>query len=109
MTGPGGTVAWGDAPVSVVHAPTAGLDGSEGTTRWTALGGTGAGEVGIWEVDPGTVHDVETDEVFVVLSGRSTIRVEGWSDVEVVPGDVVRLRRGRRPRGSSTSGSARST
>ena len=80
--------------MSVVHAPTAGLAGSEGTTRWTALGGTGAGEVGIWEVDPGTVHDVETDEVFVVLSGRSTIRVEGWSDVEVVPGDVVRLRAG---------------
>jgi uncharacterized cupin superfamily protein len=80
--------------VSVVEGPAAVLDGSEGPTRWTELGVTGAGEVGIWEIDPGTVHDVEVDEVFVVLTGRCTIRVEGWPEVEVGPGDVVRLRAG---------------
>ena len=33
------------------------------------------------EMDEGMAHDVETDEVFVVLSGRATISVEGWPDV----------------------------
>jgi uncharacterized cupin superfamily protein len=80
--------------VSVLHAATAGLDESEGTTRWTALADTGAGEIGIWEIDPGTVRDVEVDEVFVVLSGRATIRVDGRPEVLVAPGDVVRLRAG---------------
>ena len=89
------TPPWGETPVSVVHAPDAGLaDDPDGTTRWVALEETGAGEVGIWEIDPGTATDVESDEVFVVLSGRATVSVGGWPDVTVGPGDVVRLRAG---------------
>ena len=84
----------GDAPVSVVHAPGAVLDPDDGGTRSLTLGTTGAGEVGLWEIDPGTVLVVEVDEVFVVLSGRATISVDGWPDVGVGPGDVVRLRAG---------------
>ena len=30
----------------------------------------------------------------MVLSGRATVSVEGWPDVAVGPGDVVRLRAG---------------
>ena len=64
------------------------------TTRTLTLGTTGPGEVGLWEIDPGTAHDVEVDEVFVVLTGRATVSVEGWPDVAMGPGDVVRLRAG---------------
>jgi len=86
---------WGEGPVSVVHAPDAALaDDPDGTTRWVPLEATGSGEVGIWEIDPGTATDVESDEVFVVLSGRATVSVDGWQDVTVGPGDVVRLQAG---------------
>ena len=87
--------AWGDGPVAFVHGPAVALDEyQDGTTRWVALDHTGPGELGVWEIDPGTAHDVEADEVFVVLSGRATIAVEGSPDVPVGPGDVVRLRAG---------------
>ena len=86
---------WPDASVAVVHAPATALDDDPGgTTRWVALDTTPMGEVGIWEIDPGTVHDVEVDEVFVVLTGRATVRVDGEPDATVGPGDVVRLRAG---------------
>ena len=86
---------WGRDPVAVVRGPSVVLDDDAGgTTRWVALEQTGTGEVGVWEIDPGTAHDVESDEVFVVLSGRATIVVEGSPDVLVGPGDVVRLRAG---------------
>ncbi|MGP3928366.1 hypothetical protein [Nonomuraea sp. KM88] len=32
---------------------------------------------GIWDITSGVVTDVETDKIFVVLSGRATIAVEG--------------------------------
>ena len=89
------TAVWADGPVGVVHGPGIELaDDPDGITRWVALGSTGPGQVGVWEIGPGTVRDVETDEVFVVLSGRATISVEGWPDVVVAAGDVVRLRAG---------------
>ncbi|GAA2908146.1 cupin domain-containing protein [Streptosporangium fragile] len=49
---------------------------------------------GIWEITPGTVTDVERDEVFVVLSGRATLEVEGGATVELVPGSVCLLAEG---------------
>ncbi|MBB6554689.1 cupin domain-containing protein [Nonomuraea rubra] len=49
---------------------------------------------GIWEITPGVVTDVERDELFVVLSGRATIAVEGGTTVEVGPGDVCLLAEG---------------
>jgi uncharacterized protein len=49
---------------------------------------------GIWEITPGVVTDVEADELFVVLSGRATIAVEGGTTIEVGPGDVALLAEG---------------
>ncbi|MEU6999029.1 cupin domain-containing protein [Nonomuraea sp. NPDC046570] len=51
---------------------------------------------GIWEITPGVVTDVESDEIFVVLSGRATVAVEGGTTVEVGPGDVCLLAEGAR-------------
>jgi uncharacterized cupin superfamily protein len=87
--------AWGHGPVPIVHGPSVALDDdADGTTRWVALGQTGTGEVGAWEIDLGTAHDIEVDEVFVVPSGRATVAVEGSPEVAMGPGDIVRLRAG---------------
>jgi uncharacterized cupin superfamily protein len=51
---------------------------------------------GVWEHTPGISTDVEVDEVFVVVSGRATIEVDGGPTLEVGPGDVGVLEAGAR-------------
>lgn len=53
-------------------------------------------ELGIWEITPGTVRDVEADEVFVVLEGEGTVRFDSGETVELRPGSLVRLAEGER-------------
>ncbi len=49
-------------------------------------------EVGVWEITPGVVRDVEEEEIFVVLKGRATIEfADGRPAIEVSAGSVVRL------------------
>ena len=55
--------------------------------------GTGL-EVGVWELTPGIVTDVEVEEVFVVLRGRAILRREDGSETELLPGSVGRLEDG---------------
>ena len=50
--------------------------------------------VGLWELTAGTVTDVETDEVFVVLSGRGTLTFPDGSAIALRPGAIVHLRAG---------------
>ncbi|MFD9357427.1 cupin domain-containing protein [Streptomyces sp. NPDC060031] len=49
---------------------------------------------GIWQITPGVVVDVEANELFVVVSGRATIAVEGGATLEVGPGSACVLREG---------------
>lgn len=49
---------------------------------------------GIWQITPGVVTDVEANELFVVVSGRATIEVEGGTTLEVGPGSACVLREG---------------
>jgi uncharacterized protein len=51
---------------------------------------------GVWEITRGVVRDVEADEVFVVISGRATVEVEGGPTLELEPGVVGVLRAGDR-------------
>ncbi|MBO9534375.1 MAG: cupin domain-containing protein [Solirubrobacteraceae bacterium] len=51
---------------------------------------------GIWEMTPGTATDVEEDELFVVLSGRATVEIEGGDTLDLGPGTMGVLRRGTR-------------
>jgi len=51
-------------------------------------------EIGVWEITPGIVTDVEVDEVFIVLSGHATLRREDGSESELVAGTVGRLEDG---------------
>ena len=53
------------------------------------------GEVGVWEMSPGAMRDVEGDEVFVVLSGRASVAfADGRETIELAAGSVVRLEEG---------------
>jgi uncharacterized protein len=43
---------------------------------------------GIWQITPGTSVQVATAGMFVVLSGRATIAVDGGPTFDIGPGDV---------------------
>ncbi len=58
------------------------------------LGEIASLEVGLWEHSIGTSTDTEADEVFVVLSGRATVLVEGGPTLELYPGVVSFLTQG---------------
>ncbi|MFG2519071.1 cupin domain-containing protein [Streptomyces sp. NPDC048527] len=51
---------------------------------------------GIWQITPGVVTDTEANELFVVVSGRATVEVEGGQTLDVGPGDAAVLREGDR-------------
>ena len=55
-------------------------------------------EVGVWEMTPGAMRDVEADEVFVVLAGTATVAFEepALPAIELRPGSLVRLTVGMR-------------
>ncbi|MFF7294148.1 cupin domain-containing protein [Microbacterium sp. NPDC008134] len=88
------------AGLALVHEPLPASDVVAGdpTTAVHPLSLIRGTEVGIWEMTPGTASDVETDEVFVVLSGRARIAFDdpALADLDVAPGSVVRLAEGQR-------------
>ncbi|MGH4027506.1 cupin domain-containing protein [Actinomycetota bacterium Odt1-20B] len=51
---------------------------------------------GIWQITPGVVTDTEANELFVVVSGRATVEVEGGTTLELRPGVAAVLREGDR-------------
>jgi uncharacterized cupin superfamily protein len=53
-------------------------------------------ERGVWQHTAGVSRDTESDEMFVVLTGRATIEVDGGPTLEVGPGDVGLLHAGDR-------------
>jgi uncharacterized cupin superfamily protein len=82
---------------SLVHAPLPAEQvrhGAPSTAVWEAPVADVA--CGLWEHTAGVSTDVEVHEVFVVLSGRARIEIEGQPDLEVGPGDVVELEEGAR-------------
>ena len=58
------------------------------------LGTTDALEVGVWEHPVGTSTDIETDEVFVVLSGSGRVVLADGRVLELSPGTVGVLEAG---------------
>jgi uncharacterized protein len=54
-------------------------------------------ELGVWEITPGVSVDVESDEWFVVVSGRATVAFDdGRPSMELAAASVVRLDAGDR-------------
>lgn len=67
-------------------------DPSTGIATLTQFGGL---EIGVWEMTPGSMTDVEAEEVFVVLCGSATVEfADGTSALRIGAGDVVRLAAG---------------
>ena len=94
-------------PNNVVHAGTHTLDheavpadqlvSGHPHTGIVELGKFGGLEVGIWEMTPGVMRDVESEEIFVVLAGSALIEFDdGTAPLTVRTGDVVRLAAGAR-------------
>ncbi|MGV8883560.1 MAG: cupin domain-containing protein [Rhodoglobus sp.] len=51
-------------------------------------------DMGIWELRGGACRDIEAEEMFVVLSGRALLTVNGRPPQEISPGDIVKLEAG---------------
>ena len=92
-------------PNTVVHAATVDLThrhvpvdpevGNGPKTGTQAIVDFDGLEVGIWEMTPGVMADVEVEELFIVLSGSATIEfADGSPALQIGPGDVVRLATG---------------
>ena len=54
--------------------------------------------IGVWEMTPGAMSDVEIDEVFVVVAGSATVEFvdPALPAVDLEPGSIVRLEAGMR-------------
>lgn len=91
-------------PNSAVHAATLPLprepvpdpvDGRPRTGSRT-LGEFGGLEIGVWEMTPGVMRDVEAEELFVVLAGAAVVEFDDGTTLTLGAGDVVRLAHGAR-------------
>ena len=51
---------------------------------------------GVWQCTPGTVTDIEQDEMFIIVAGRATVEVEGGQTLYLQPGVAGILERGAR-------------
>jgi uncharacterized protein len=81
----------------LTHQPVAADQSVSGspTTGAVVLTEFGGREVGVWEMSPGVMTDVEADELFVVLSGAATVEfADGSPTLTLGAGDVVRLAEG---------------
>ena len=76
----------------------ASIVGGSPETREALLWSSDDGRIlrGVWEITEGVVTDVEEDELFVVVSGRATVEVEGGETLELEPGTLGILARGAR-------------
>ncbi|MGG6383207.1 cupin domain-containing protein [Paenarthrobacter sp. NEAU-H11] len=69
------------------------------TTSLLRLGAFENLMVGVWEMSAGAVHDVEVEEIFVVISGSATVELHhdgGASLAKLAPGSLMRLSKGTR-------------
>ncbi len=63
-----------------------------GSVQIEKFGGT---VVGVWEMTPGVMRDVEVDEILTVLSGAATVEFQDGRKITLEPGTVARLHAGQ--------------
>jgi uncharacterized cupin superfamily protein len=87
------------AAVAVTHEPltTEKVVSGNVTTGATELGQNNSLQIGVWEHSVGVSSDVEVDEVFVILSGKGRVYVNG-AILELYPGVVGTLTAGAETR-----------
>lgn len=73
-------------------------------TGFVELGTFSGVDIGIWEHSVGISTDIETDEVFIVLSGTATIEFLDSKEehITVHPGSIVQLEEGMNTRWNVT-------
>ncbi len=59
------------------------------------LGKFGATTVGVWEMTPGVMRDIEVDEILTVISGAATVEFQDGGRITLEPGAVARLHAGQ--------------
>jgi uncharacterized cupin superfamily protein len=62
-----------------------------GSVQIEKFGGT---VVGVWEMTPGVMRDVEVDEILTVLAGKATVVFQDGRKLALEPGVVARLHAG---------------
>jgi uncharacterized cupin superfamily protein len=55
----------------------------------------GGAVVGVWEMTPGVMRDVEVDEILIVLAGSATVEFQDGRKITLEPGVVARLHAGQ--------------
>jgi uncharacterized cupin superfamily protein len=63
-----------------------------GLVQIEKFGGT---MVGVWEMTPGAMRDVEVDEILTVLTGSATVEFQDGRKLTLEPGAVARLHAGQ--------------
>jgi uncharacterized cupin superfamily protein len=63
-----------------------------GSVQIEKFGGT---VVGVWEMTPGVMRDVEVDEILTVLAGAATVEFQDGGRITLEPGTVARLHAGQ--------------
>ena len=70
------------------------------TTATHALGSFADLTLGVWEMSTGGMHDVEAEELFIVIAGKATVEIHGDDRgaglVALSPGTLMRLSAGMR-------------
>lgn len=80
-----------------------GVEAGEPRMGAVEYGPVGSAEVGVWEITPGVVTDIEGDELFVVLSGAAVVEpLDGGEPLTLGPGSVGRFTAGTRTRWTVT-------
>lgn len=76
-------------------------DPQDGTTTGVAeLGSFAECETGVWEMSRGVMHDVEADELCVIIAGEATVEFldRDLPDAQLRAGSVLQLSEGMRTR-----------
>ncbi|MBT2588504.1 cupin domain-containing protein [Arthrobacter sp. ISL-95] len=70
------------------------------STSITNLGSVAGAEFGLWEMSAGSLLDVESEEVFLVLTGEATVEFlePKLPTLRLFPGSIVRLADGMQTR-----------
>lgn len=93
----GALVAAGELTIPLAPLPKEQIVEGAPSAGAVALGTFAGQEVGVWEHSPGTSTDVESDELFIVLSGSATVFfIEEERTVHLSAGSVMQLFAGQR-------------
>ena len=74
------------------------VDGVVLSTGCESIAATSKMEYGLWEHPVGISQDVESEEVFVIISGKGKIVLGDGSELELAPGSVGSLKDGAKTR-----------